>query len=299
MTRILCEVSMCRLFGLLGEPHQPPDHSLARSDRSLLSLANVREDVRQGEGWGIAWYGPDRRPVVVKGIGCAADPGEREAYMAASARARTPLVLGHLRKASNPKKLPRERLLGLANSQPFVHGSTLFAHNGSIPLPDATRSLCGRYESEIRGVNDSEVLFYLVLNHLDMTSDPARAFADTVADLTRIWNQEGRPGKFAYSGLNVLLALGPHELWAFCLSAGEPKRGLRDKTVPYYQMTYAGDTTHLLVASEVLDTTRTDWKPLTNGSYLVAQDEHGTVRFRTGAIPLAPGLRAAPALAAV
>ncbi|MGI0068590.1 MAG: hypothetical protein ACREB9_09355, partial [Thermoplasmata archaeon] len=86
--------------------------------------------------------------------------------------------------------------------------------------------------------------------------------------------------------------------WAFCLYTGEPKCGLRDETVPYYQMTYAGDSSHVHVASEVLDTTRRDWKPLTNGSYLVAQDDRGTVRFRTGAIPLAPGLRAAPALAA-
>ncbi len=289
---------MCRLFGLIGAPHQPPYHWLVRSDRSLLSLANVRSESRQGEGWGIAWYAPDRRLVIAKGIGCAGDPGEREAFTAASARAEPPLVIGHLRKASNPKKLSREQLLGLANSQPFSHGSTLFAHNGSIPLPDATRSLCGEYESEIRGVNDSEVLFYLLLNHLDATLDPARAYADTVADLAKVWEREGRPSKYPYAGLNVLLARGPHELWAFCLSTGEPMRGLRDETVPYYQMTYAGDSTHLLVASELLDTDRKDWMPLTNGRYLVAQDDRGTVRFRTGAIPLAPELRPASYLAA-
>ena len=289
---------MCRLLGLLGSPHQPPYHWLVRSDRSLLSLSNVREEARQGEGWGIAWYAPNRQVALVKGIGCAADPGEREAFTAAAARAEPPLVLGHLRKASNPKRLPREQLLGLANSQPFAYGSTLFAHNGSIPLPDATRALCGPYEAEIRGVNDSEVLFYLLLNHLDSTPDPARAFADTVADLTHVWDREGHPGKYPYAGLNVLLALGPHELWAFCLYTGDPKCGLRDETTPYYQMTYAGDSSHVVIASETLDTVRKDWKPLTNGNYLVAQDDRGTVRFRTGVIPLAPALRPALALPA-
>ncbi|MGI0140472.1 MAG: class II glutamine amidotransferase [Thermoplasmata archaeon] len=280
---------MCRLFGLLGAAPRPAETWLVSSDRSLLRQANVTETTRQGDGWGVAWYDERRRPHLTKGTGCAADPVEREAFSRAAQAAGSPLVLGHLRRASNPLGLPHEKLIDLSNSQPFAYGSTIFAHNGSIPLPVETRALTGRYHTAIEGVNDSEVLFYLLLRHLDSEPDPARAYARTVADLSTVWEAHGRPTPFPYSGLNVLLARGPHELWAFCLALGDHGTSLLDSSCPYYEMTFAADSDHLLVASERLDSRRTDWRPLPNGSYLVGQDDRGNVKWRTGTIPaLAP-----------
>ena len=279
---------MCRLFGLLGRAPRPASSWLVGSERSLLSLANVSEARRQGDGWGIAWYDDHRRVTVEKGVGCASDPSEHPAFLRAAEGASGPLVLAHLRKASNPMHLPPEHLLGPANSQPFHHGSTIFAHNGAIPLPRETRALTGRYRHALQGVNDSEVLFYLLLRHLDTEPHPPRAYARAIADLETVWEAHGRPTPRPYSGLNVLLTRGPHELWAFCHSLGEHGTGLRDVGCPYYEMAFTHGPGYVLVASERLDPEPTGWEPLANGRYLVAQEDRGVVRWRTGALPTPP-----------
>ena len=276
---------MCRLFGVLSDPPVPAKRWLIETDRALLHLANVAPEARQGDGWGIAWYDAARKIHVDKGIGCADDPHEREEFIASAGRSEGPLVLGHLRKASNPLSLPIEPLHALVNSQPFVHGSTIFIHNGAIPLPTETRPLTGRYQGQIRGINDSEVLFYLLLRHLDESVDPTEAYSRTVTDLRQVWTQSGRTKPHPFSGLNVVFSRGPHELWAFCLSLGEHGTGLLDESCPYYEMTYFAERGRVVVASETLDTARADWKPLPNGHYLVAQSDRGEVRWRTGPIP--------------
>lgn len=276
---------MCRLFGLLSDPPVRATQWLVASNRALLHLANVSAEGRQGDGWGIGWYDTARQLHVEKGIGCADDPHERDEFIAAAGRAEGPLVLGHLRKASNPMGLTTDQLRALVNSQPFSSGSTLFIHNGAIPLPEETRPLTGRYATSIRGVNDSEVLFYLLLRHLDETLDPAQAYARTVADLNQVWTANARSKPFPYSGLNIVLSRGPHELWAFCLALGEHGTGLLDASCPYYEMTYFAEPGRVVVASERLDTEHGDWQRLPNGHYLVAQAERGEVRWRTAPIP--------------
>ena len=276
---------MCRLFGLLSDPPVPAVGWLTKSDRALLRQASVAPEVRQADGWGIAWYDEERRTHVEKGTGCADDPSERDEFVDAAERAEGPLVLGHLRKASNPLGLSAEELRALANSQPFADGSTLFMHNGSISFPTETRERTGRYADSIQGVNDSEVLFALLLRHLEEMIDPAQAYARTVADLNEVWEMRGRAKPFPYSGLNVVLARGPRELWAFCHSLGNHGNGLLDASVPYYEMTFLAEPARIVVASERLDTTRNDWQPLRDGHYLVAQADRGEVKWRTAPIP--------------
>lgn len=276
---------MCRLFGLLSEPPVPARRWLLDSDRALIHLANVSPEDRQGDGWGVGWYDSARRTHVEKGIGCADDPHEREEFSAAAARAEGPLVLGHLRKASNPLGLPIEALRALVNSQPFSYGSTIFIHNGAIPLPNETKERTGRYAPLIRGTNDSEVLFYLLLRNLDETIDPAQAYARTVSELNQVWIANARAKPYPFSGLNVILARGPHEMWAFCLSLGDHGTGILDESCPYYEMSYFVEPGRVVVASERLDTGRSDWQALPNGHYLVAQSDRGEVKWRTDRLP--------------
>jgi predicted glutamine amidotransferase len=277
---------MCRLFGLLGNGVTPAEPWLVDTDRSLLRQSNVSEIERQSDGWGIGWF-TDRRAVrVEKGTGGASSPGEVEPFRAAARAAHGPLAIGHLRKASNPMGLPADRLLGRENTQPFVHGSTVFAHNGSIPFPRETRAFLGDFESKVVGVNDSEVLFWLLVRHLESAPDPVQAYSRTVTDLLRVWKEKGSPANPGpYSGLNVVFSRGPNELWAFCQYLGEHGPGLLDRNRPYYQMAYFADAKQLVVGSEPLDSTRSDWRSLSNGEYLFAQASHGLVAVKTGPVP--------------
>ena len=277
---------MCRLFGLLGNPGTPAEPWLLDTDRALIRQASASQEERQGDGWGIGWF-TDRGAIrLEKGVGEASSPGEAGRFKAAARAAHGPLVVAHLRKASNPMHLPRDRLIGLENTQPFVEGTMVFAHNGSIPLPQETRRFLGPYESRVRGVNDSEVLFWLMVRHLDADPDPVTAFAAAVTDLVRVWREHRSRAAGPYTGLNVLFSRGPEELWAFCASLGEHGSGLMDRNHPYYEMAYAGDARHVIVGSEPFDGTRTDWRRLSNGQYLHAASTHGLVTTRTGAIPL-------------
>lgn len=284
--------AMCRLFGMLGGPATPAEPWLVSTDRSLLHQSNANAAMLQSDGWGIAWYPETRAPRIVKGVGGAYQDGERERYVSAARRAHGPVVLGHLRHASNPMGLPRERLIGPENSQPFEWGGCLFAHNGSIPHPSETRPLLGKFEEKLRGVNDSEVLFFLLVHHVEVLGDPLAAYAQTVSDLARVGKEHGKPSQLPYSGLNVLFSRGPNELWAFCHWQGEHGRALADPRRPYYEMTFTTDTKQLVVGSEPFDASGSEWHDLPNGHYLFAHVQHGLVATKTGPIPSLP---AAPA----
>jgi hypothetical protein len=150
----------------------------------------------------------------------------------------------------------------------------------------------GRYEEKVRGINDSEILFYLLLRHLDDVPEPVAAYSRSMGDLFRVWREIGSPRGGPYSGLNVILSRSPDELWAFCQYRGEHGTGLLDTTHPYYEMTYRADAREIIVGSERLDSGASHWKPLVNGQYLHARMEHGLLAIRTGTIPLPPELRA-------
>jgi predicted glutamine amidotransferase len=282
---------MCRLFGLLGGPMEPAEPWLVTTDRSLLAQSNVNPEMRQSDGWGIAWYPSTRVPRVEKGIGGAYEPHERDRFVQAAKLATGPVVLGHLRHASNPMGLPHERLIALENSQPFVHGSTLFAHNGSIQFPGETRALLGKFEGRVQGVNDSEILFWLLVKHSEETGDPLGAYTRTVADLVKVWNEKGRPEVGPYTGLNVVFSRAPNELWVFCHWLGEHGGSLSDPKRPYYEMAYTADAKHAVVGSEPFDSKRSDWRTLSNGQYLLANASGGLIGVKTGPIP---GLPTAP-----
>jgi predicted glutamine amidotransferase len=275
---------MCRLFGLIGSQPTPAEDWLVGTERSLLAQSNVSGEEAQGDGWGIGWYAEGRTPRVEKGVGGAFQPGETERFREVSKRAHGPVVIGHLRKASNPMNLPHARLIGPENSQPFSAHSSLFAHNGAIPFPRETRAKLGPYEEKVRGVNDSEVLFWLLTRHVDQLGDPAQAFARTVDDLVTVWEEQGRPPAPPYTGLNVLFTRGPGELWGFCHWRGEHGSGLLDHDREYYQMAYRADARHAVLGSEPFDA-RNDWRSLANGEFVHAQLSHGLVATKTGPIP--------------
>ena len=136
-------------------------------------------------------------------------------------------------------------------------------------------------------MNDSEVLFWLLLHHIDTLGDPVAAYARAVEDLDRVWAERGRPAKpMAYTGLNVILTRGPNELWAFDRYLGDHGTALLDEERPYYEMAYRADENRLVVASERLDGEHEAWRPLRNGHFLHARIVGDSVQIRTGALPL-------------
>lgn len=286
---------MCRLLGFLSTRNDSAEPWLVRTDRSLLAQSNVSPKVAQKDGWGIGWFEDGGRARVHKGTGGAFEPQERPRYLETARAANGPLVIGHLRHASNPMGLPSERLIALENSQPFENHTSLFAHNGSIPFPTETRPLLGVHEGKVRGVNDSEVLFWLLVRNTEETGDPLVGYLRTVEDLVRVWQGLKRPPVPPFSGLNVLFSRGPQELWAFCLWSGDHGTGLLDPTRRYYEMTYSATPHRVLVGSEPFDHEPGVWKSLASGSYLVARRNGERIELTTGTLPFPAALTLGPA----
>jgi predicted glutamine amidotransferase len=277
---------MCRMLGLLDPRGDSAELWLVGTDRSLLKQSNAQPTQLQADGWGVAWYEDSPDPRVIKGTESVFSPSGADRFRDAARRASGRLVIGHVRRASNPMGLSHDRLIALENSQPFVHGSIAFAHNGVVPFPRATRRLLGRFEENVQGVNDSEVLFWLLVRHLDEGHDPLEAYARTVADLVEVWKDQGAPATGPYSGLNVLLATGPNDLWAFCHYRGEHGGALLDRTRPYFDFAYTTDSHRLLIGSEPLGPSVDGWKDVRNGQFLHAHAASGLVAARTGTIPV-------------
>ncbi len=285
---------MCRLFGLLTGHHDPAEAWLVRSDRSLLAQSHATPETAQRDGWGIGWFVDGGRAHVEKGVRGAFEASERERFEQTARASLPPLVVGHLRHASNPMGLPPERLIGLENSQPFENHTAMFAHNGSIPFPKDTRPLLGVYEPKLRGVNDSEVLFWLLYRHTAETGDALRGYLRTVEDLVRVWQGLGRPKVAPFSGLNVLFTPGPDELWAFCLWSGDHGPGLLDPHRRYYEMAWRATPHRVLVGSEPFDTEPATWRSLGPGRYLHASRRGEKVEVAEGLIPLPKALELGP-----
>ena len=286
---------MCRLLGLLTSQDDTAETWLVRSERSLFAQSHVSPERAQRDGWGIAWYTEAGRTRVEKGPRGAFELSEEERFRAAARACAPPLVIGHLRHASNPLGLLPDQLLGNENSQPFDTHTRLFAHNGAIPFPRETRPLLGAYENKPQGVNDSEVLFWLLLRHTEETKDPLRGYVQTVEDLARIWLGQGRPKVAPFSGLNVLFTPGPRELWAFCLWTGDHGSGLLDPSRRYYEMAYRATPHRVLVGSEPFDSERSGWTSLPSGSYLHAVRDGSYVELTRGTVPLPSALELGPA----
>ncbi len=283
---------MCRWVGQLGSDQATLVDDLIQAPTSLLRLSNARPTARQTDGWGIAWWDGRLGLQRVVGEGGAFEPSETPKFRAAALKAHGPVIVGHLRRASNPRGLPHADLIGEANSQPFMDGSYIFAHNGMIPHPETTRRRLGRFRDRVRGVNDSEILFWLMRAHLDSDDDIVAAYGRSVADLWEDWRSEGAPHAGPYSGLNVVWTRGTDELWAFGLARGDHGPALADADRPYYRLAFRAEPDRIKVASEPTDG-RPGWNSLENGHYLHARRTSSGVRWETAPIPgLAPEDRA-------
>jgi predicted glutamine amidotransferase len=277
---------MCRLLGVLAPEEISARPWLLDSERSLFVQSNVDPEKAQKDGWGIGWFDSDGGIHLQKGVRGAFEPQEKEHFRLVAGSARSRNLIGHLRHASNPMKLAPEQLLSLQNSQPFEDGQTLFAHNGAIPLPRETRKILGPLDAEIHGLNDSEVLYWLIQKHYRHSGDVVQSYHAARLDLIKVWEQNGRPAGGPWSGLNVLFAPLPDELWAFCCFEGDYGHNLCDDGQPYYQMSYQETPTALVIGSEPFDSHRENWNGLTNGQFLRGRIHNGRIILEKGTLPV-------------
>jgi glutamine amidotransferase len=270
---------MCRLFAQISPTPAGASRFLVDSEFSLLNQSNFVKSNLQKDGWGIAHFGNDGKPVVSKSPRPAF---EEPAEFRAAARARSRVVLGHIRAASNPRGIARGRLINLENTQPFTDGRWVFAHNGTLEIPDEVARRLGPLRRHLRSLNDSEVYFWQFIKHLERTGEPAAALRECIRedwDLWRKCRQHYPEKKTPYTSLNALVSDG-RRLYAVCHAV---RRGRADCAVctpsqPWSVMSFARRGEKLLIGSENLD--RGSWTRLVQPEILSVSLSAGGLKVK-------------------
>jgi predicted glutamine amidotransferase len=276
---------MCRIFGSLFTRSADLDGHLVSSECSLLAQSDADRKRLQGDGWGIGHYGRSGRPSVV--LSTRPVYKEKREYSAAAGNASGRVVIAHIRRASNPSGLPKASLLKPENQQPFAYRNWLFAHNGTLRIPGEVMPRLGRHRRLMKGNNDSEVYFWLLMGAIERSGSVRSGFSGAVETIWKAWRKApaavqkkaGRP----YVGLNCVLSDGK-ALYALCKYDGwrpeaddnwlchpSPPR-------PLFEMCYRvePDGRGLAVASETTEPSG-EWLPIKDGDLLEARLVRGRV----------------------
>ncbi len=245
---------MCRLYGQISPSSRTAYDHLAQSERSLLRQANYRRKDLQRDGWGIGWF--DGRGAEVSKSPKAAF-AEIPRFKRLAAKAKSRVVIGHLRAASNPMGLSRRELMRADNAQPFTDGRFVFAHNGTVLVAKDVLKFLGPYRARIKGSNDSEIYFWQFVKFYDMHRDVPKALRACVEEQWTLWSY--RPAKWRkknprpYIGLNTLVGDGA-SLWGMCaFPEKHPKLSLFNPKQQWGRMAWARRGGRVILASEDLD----------------------------------------------
>lgn len=262
---------MCRLLGLISAKPRSAERYLLQSECSLLRQAILGE---QGDGWGIGFYYDDclnvfksEKPVY----------DEADLFEEVSKKTEGRIIIAHVRKASNPRGLDRDILISPDNSQPFHYKSYLFVHNGTVNIPDEIAKRLGNRANLIKGLNDSEVYFHLLINLIESNNeDVISAFQEVEAELWDVFHEDKVTKWDApFTSLNTILSDGD-KLYTFVRYMPNSRRSICYGDSPVFEMCYMQDETGLVVASERLDSG--NWTHIGDNSLLTAWVEGGEVR---------------------
>ncbi len=271
---------MCRLFGAISTKPLNAGFLLQTAPQALLVQSGIDRKRKQGDGWGLGWF-EKGRPRIFK----SPRPIYQDTKNVARAvfQAGGTVLVGHVRWASNPLKLPKHQLIGAAHTQPFQHGQWLFAHNGTLYIPREVKAALGPWAKYVKGKNDSEVLFYWLMKTVVAKGFSAKNIRQSLRDLETIWQtcKSRYPlYKYPYHGFNWALTNG-QMLAAFCCvnpRGFDKAKALCRRAQPYYQLQGHHANDPVVVASEPL-TLEKNWKPMKHGQWLMAQKTIRGVRL--------------------
>ncbi len=265
---------MCRLFGMLSAKPCRPSNYLCTEKCSLLKQSNAAPSKPQADGWGIAYHDGGMR--VFKSANAVFN--EPETFRKIVREIDSTFVLAHLRRASNPRKLPKDRLMAIENIQPFVSQDLVFAHNGTVNRPNAVD--LGDYRSQVAGDNDSEVLFWLLEKCLAEESNVKDAIISMERALDKSAAKDGKP----FTAVNMIFHRD-NELHAYCRYQSHPRKSLCLGDRGYYAMCFMPAMERLVVMSEPPNPDK-GWRTLENGELLTARVESGKVIFEIQSLPI-------------
>ncbi|MBV9517703.1 MAG: class II glutamine amidotransferase [Hyphomicrobiales bacterium] len=223
-----------------------PQHSLVRQSIDAKEALGAT----QGDGFGLGWYAAHQDPGLYREVRPAWSD-ENLKHLCRHIHAH--LFFAHVRAAtSTPTTRP--------NCHPFTHGRFMFMHNGSLGDWDSIRRKVealipdALYTSRV-GTTDSEAAFLAILG-AGAETDPVGALTRTVARITDLVHQSGKPNAFRFTS-----ALTDGET-LYAVRYAMPKEAANT-------LYFREDGEDVVVASEPLDAERSFWKPVPANHLLI------------------------------
>jgi predicted glutamine amidotransferase len=234
---------MCRLIGIVGT-HPLPVADVMEAFFPLCTQGHVKCTMKPGhlDGWGLSGYSSkravyfDRRAEPINTDKKLFDQASQKA-----AKSQSPILIGHLRKASEGRR-------DVSNSHPFHSRDWIFAHNGTVFGAAASLPL---QDSEPQGQTDSERLFLWIVENVRNAHDST----DALVQLLKKHRSD-----LVYSALNFLMTDG-EKLWAyreFGDKRFDPGETLQERE-KYYTMGYTRVGDAAVICSEPLKTLSKNW----------------------------------------
>jgi glutamine amidotransferase len=244
---------MCRHLAYLG-PSRTLSSLLYEPARSLERQSwnpmYQREGAMNADGWGVGWWDRDHRVEPAR-YRTAAPMWTDNSFHSVAEVVRADAILAAVRSATPPSPIV------VTGNAPFAAAQWLFSLNGFVtgfrgPVGERLRRAVSEARATgIEGSADTEVLFALVLDHLDRDETPSDALTHVVH----------RTMAEAEARLNLLLGDGASIVATACGNSLFTlfDAGLADGGV--------------LVASEPLDD-HPEWERIPDGSLVVARRDH-------------------------
>lgn len=271
---------MCRIYGHIAtNPIEPSDY-LISSSCSLLAQSEAKKNFKQKDGWGISALKNGTFSITKS---AHAIYKETDLLTHAAKKSSSRIVIAHIRAASNPLKLPMKKLIAKKHSQPFGTKNFSFAHNGSLNIAAAARErLLGHYRKYLKGNNDSEIYFWILMKWHAQTHNVEIALIKTVKEIWQLWNslskKERKGFKAPYTGLNSVISDG-QKLFALCHSLRPPTtKSLCLKDQPYNRLAFRmGPANQRFVIGSEKFSGESDWEVVPMHSLTIAEQKNGTI----------------------
>ncbi len=246
---------MCRLAAYQG-PAIPIENIVVLPQHSLLEQSQSATEAKlavNGDGFGIAWYGDDKRPGLYRDILPAWSDGNLTSICR---MVKSRLFLAHVR-ASTTGETSR------VNCHPFTYGKWSFMHNGQVPNIGAIRRhvetmLPDDLYYARRGTTDSELIFLLLLAN-GLVDDPVAASEKAIKICEAALEGTTQPNKFACVFSNG------SEIFGFWHSS--------NKLSPTLYTSSKLDNGGLALASEPLDGQGDSWSNVPEDSFVTLKDD--------------------------
>lgn len=259
---------MCRMFFISSKNKIQIDtlfYYLIESEKSIVKQSKHNEKRLQKDGWGFGYI--SKVPVVYKNPNPIYESIDILKEKIKDVDINSFII--HIRRASNPRKLSFKKLISIENTQPFFTDGIIFTHNGTLNIVDEIYENLGKYKKFIKGLNDSEVLFWHVVKNIEAYGNISKGIIAARREINTVWisvKKQYQQFEEPYAGLNIFI-YEKNKFYALCdFKLKKEIYSLMSKGWEYGNYAIYKNKDIFIISSEPLD--KNDWQKVSYNSFI-------------------------------